>query len=312
MHTYIIGIDGGGTKTIYALADETGRIVETVSSSSISYHEYGMDAIIAKIKDGIGNMCRKAGIQTKNIAIIAAGIPCFGENAAADKQIKEQLKCYLPCQWILVNDAVVGFYGALGGKAGINVVAGTGSIAYGQDENGNQARSGGWSDLVGDEGSCAWIGKKGMELFFREADGRMKAGALLHIVRHKYQLKEDTDFIAIAEKDIFPNRANTAAFQQVVLSAAKQGDTEAARLYQQAAYELFLMADSVRRQLHFETGNIPVSLTGGLRHALDFVLPSFVQALQQQGMSYQDPVKEPYEGAVILALQHFLCFSLII
>ncbi|MEE8806936.1 MAG: BadF/BadG/BcrA/BcrD ATPase family protein [Lactimicrobium sp.] len=302
MSRYIIGIDGGGTKTIYALADETGKIIQTYAASSISYHEYGIDTIIDRIKAGIRNVCAGADIKENQIRWIAAGIPCNGENSSADKQIKEKLQAYLSCRWILVNDAVIGFYGALGGKAGINVVSGTGSIAYGEDEEGNTARSGGWSDLVGDEGSCAWIGKKGMELFFKEADERVQRGSLYTIVKETYALRNDMDFIPIAEQKIFPNRKETASFQKLVLKAAEQKDTEAQKLYEMAAHELFLMADSVRRQLQF-AGDVPVSLTGGLRHASAFVLPSFQKELAAHHMYYQEPMKEPYEGAVILGQQ---------
>ncbi|MFR7490817.1 MAG: BadF/BadG/BcrA/BcrD ATPase family protein [[Ruminococcus] torques] len=53
-------------------------------------------------------------------------------------------------------------------------MAGTGSIAYGQNKFGTEARAGGWDDGFSDEGSCYWLGKKALELFSKESDGRVK------------------------------------------------------------------------------------------------------------------------------------------
>ena len=71
-----------------------------------------------------------------------------------------------------MNDSVVGWAGSLGLSSGINLVAGTGSIAYGRNDAGEEARAGGWDERFSDEGSCYWLGMKSLELFSKESDGR--------------------------------------------------------------------------------------------------------------------------------------------
>ena len=55
---------------------------------------------------------------------------------------------------------------------GIVAIAGTGSIAFGVDPEGNSARSGGWGYLLGDEGSAFWLGHYAVRQGIRAADGR--------------------------------------------------------------------------------------------------------------------------------------------
>ena len=72
---------------------------------------------------------------------------------------------------------VCGWAGALAGEDGINIVAGTGSIAYGE-YRGRSARAGGWGELFSDEGSAYWLAREGLRLFSRMSDGRAPRGAL--------------------------------------------------------------------------------------------------------------------------------------
>ena len=100
----------------------------------------------------------------------------------------------------IVNDSAAGWAGSLGLEEGINLVAGTGSIAYGQNKFGTEARAGGWDDGFSDEGSCYWLGKKALELFSKESDGRVKKGKLLEIFRYNFNLKNDFDLIDIFDE----------------------------------------------------------------------------------------------------------------
>ena len=72
---------------------------------------------------------------------------------------------------------VCSWAGSLACADGISVIAGTGSMAYGEYA-GRQARCGGWGELIGDEGSAYWIAREGMNLFSRMSDGRAARGPL--------------------------------------------------------------------------------------------------------------------------------------
>ena len=81
--------------------------------------------------------------------------------------------------------------------------------------DGKTARCGGWNEFFGDEGSCYWVGRKGMELFSKEADGRIPKGPLYSIVKQELHLADDYCFIDEVVTKIAPYRDKVAAFQNM-------------------------------------------------------------------------------------------------
>ena len=301
---YVIGVDGGGTKTAFALADLQGRILAQTELPSISYREHGMEKVASRLREGVACLLEETGIKREQILVAAVGVPCYGENAQEDVVLAHTVRNALEgiCA-VIVNDAQNAYYGALSCRSGINVVAGTGSIAYGEDENGGSARSGGWSERFSDEGSCYWLGRMAMGLFCKEADGRAPKGALYHILTENLKLADDMSFIEVVERDILPVRSEVARFQKYLLQAAEQGDEAAKDLYLQACRELASLAAGVKKQLHF-AGVVQVSLTGGLIHAAAFVEKPLRKMLAEQGMEYVPCEGSPLQGAVLLACKH--------
>lgn len=298
---YVIGVDGGGTKTAFALADRGGAILAQAVLPSISYREHGMEMVSSRLQSGVKELLAAADASMEDVKFVAVGAPGYGENADGDRLLHETVAKAFPfTPFSLVNDAQIACYGALGGKPGINIVAGTGSIAYGEDEAGHRARSGGWSEHFSDEGSCYWLGKQAMGLFCKEADGREPRAALYEIVRKELPILDDFGFIAEIEKNYLPERSRVAGFQKYLLQAAQQGDEAAAALYVQACRELTLLAAGVRNQLSF-TGEVAVSLTGGLTHCGELVEGPLTQMLSEQKMRYVPCKGLPVEGAVYLA-----------
>lgn len=301
---YVIGIDGGGTKTAFALADTHGSILTQTVLPSISYREHGMEQVAKRLHEGVEWVIRSAGVQEAQVKTAAVGLPGFGENAREDLALEALVKSVFPqMETVIVNDAQNAFYGALAGEAGINIVAGTGSIAYGEDGKGGRARSGGWSERFSDEGSCYWLGKKAMGLFCKEADGRAVKGPLYHILSNELGLKDELSFIEMVEREILPIRSEVARFQKYLLQAAKQEDREAQALYEEACRELTLLAVGVKRQLTFD-GEVTVSLTGGLTNAAEFVEGPLRRLLAQEGMRYRPCQGSPLEGAVRIACRY--------
>ena len=182
---FFIGVDGGGSKTAFALSYANGIPIVQTESIGCSYQSVGLERAADIIADGIKKCSAQAGEPLENCAYCCIGIPCWGENAESDTALYELLKQKLPGVPIkAVNDVEVAWAGAQECRPGIHIVAGTGSITYGVAPDGKTARCGGWNEFFGDEGSCYWIGRKGMELFSKEADGRIRKGPLYNIVRN--------------------------------------------------------------------------------------------------------------------------------
>ena len=235
---------------------------------------------------------------------ICYGMPSFGEGGAADETAVARIREALaPYPLHVVNDVEVGWAGSMALAPGVNIVAGTGSIAYGRDEAGNSARSGGWMEFFSDEGSGYWLGRRAFQLFAKQSDGRVPRGRLHALMKARLGLEDDYELNNLVRDVYAPSREKTASIQRILLEAAREGDASAVRLYEEAARELAENVNAVLRQLRL--GDTPtVSYSGGIFETGDLILKPFRAALDAS-VQVMKPVWGPAEGALLLAVEQF-------
>ena len=205
---------------------------------------------------------------------------------------------------------MAGWGGSLAGRPGINIVAGTGSVAYGEDQAGNACRVGGWSLLFADEGSCSWVARQLITEFVKQADGRHPRSAVYEELRREMGLTHDLYFSGYLQTEIRQNSALLAKLQLVALRAAQQGDPAAQDIYRRAAEELTETADAIRRQLDFPAGEpVPVSYSGGLFRAGETIMAPFRACMERAGYTLVQPKYSPVLGALILAARGHLSLA---
>jgi len=187
------------------------------------------------------------------------------------------------------------------GADGINIVAGTGSIAYGE-YSGRGARAGGWGELFSDEGSAYWLAREGLRLFSRMSDGRAARGALYEGVRRHFALADDLELCAAIYGKSVAQRSQLAQLAKLVADAARAGDQAAQALFAQEVTELAEMVDAVRTQLHVPPGlALPVSYSGGLFQLRDLLLAPLAAALAARAHPYRFlPARLPPDGGAAL------------
>ena len=298
---YYIGIDGGGSKTVFAISDESGKILGTALAGSAFYKQIGEEGVIDLLRNGVAEVCRFAEGDATDIASVCFGMPAWGESPVNDKIIEEKILSTFP-EWNIhiVNDCEVGWAGSLELYPGINIVAGTGSIAFGKNEEGVTARCGGWSEWFGDEGSGYWLGVKCVQLFSRQSDGRDERGPLYEIVRKELNLSVDEEIIDLFEQEYLHKRDKIASLQKMLLEAANEGDVYAIDAYAQAAKELYDIVCGVKKKI-FADKNCLVSCSGGIFKTGDVIRKPFMKLLEGDGMELTESKAEPYVGAVLLA-----------
>ena len=240
---YFIGIDGGGTKTDFCMLDQRGTVLAQCRYGSASYKQVGTDGVICMLQEGFNELLACAGIEESssepNTFYSCFGMPNYGESVKYDQMMTETIAKAFPHYHVkVVNDCEVGWAGSLLLQPGINIVAGTGSIAFGKDESGKAVSVGGWNDHFSDEGSCKWLGIKTIELFSKEADGRLKKSALYRIVMQEFGLMSDKEVIDYYEEQYQGNREKTASLQMLLKRAADEGDLAAVAAYHEAGKEL--------------------------------------------------------------------------
>ena len=299
-----LGVDGGGTKTAFVLADAAGRVLAAHEEGSLYHPEVGMAEVVATLRRGAERVARAAGVAPDALAGAWVGLPAFGE----DSRFQARLEA-LPAEafpGIPVgrgNDLECSHAGALGGQDGISLVAGTGSMTWGRWQ-GRAVRCGGWGEVFGDEGSAYWIAREGLALFSRMSDGRAERGALHELLRRRTGIASDLDLSGLVVSE--GARSAVAGFATAVHEAALAGDIDALAILDRAADELAQLVRATRRLMGVPAGATVVASTSGSVLGVDgLVLPALRRALSTSagngGIDLREPLMTPALGAVALA-----------
>ena len=303
MKTFL-GVDGGGTKTRFLLIDETGRVLASHLEGPAYYLEIGLDELRRMLVHGIDRTLARGQVREEDLSYAFLGLPAYGEDSRLLPALDAAPAQALPHgRYRCDNDMVCGWAGALAGADGINIVSGTGSIAYGEFAGG-KARAGGWGELFGDEGSSYWLAREGLRLFSRMSDGRMPRGPLYGHVRRHFALTKDLDLCAAVYGKDIARRSQFAQLARLLTAAAADGDRAAQELFAQAAQELAEIVDAVRRQLPVPAGAaIPVSSSGGMFQPGNALREMLSSQLLRRSAQYRfiEPLLPPHLGAAIQA-----------
>lgn len=299
-----LGVDGGGTKTAYAVVGSDGGIRAHHVGPSVSHLAEGFERAQELLTEGIGATLSLASLQASSLAFAFIGLPAHGEDSASTARMNAMPAAILQRErYRCGNDMVCSWAGALGCQDGISVIAGTGSMAYGEYA-GRAARCGGWGEIIGDEGSAYWIAREGMNLFSRMSDGRTPRGPLYEIVRVRCGIALDLDLCSHVYGENANTRSAFAQFAPVVHEAAHAGDAQAAAIFERAAQELFQCVEATRRTLNVpDQVALPVSHTGGVLKGASLLLDAFRRAIATipGRFEYRLPEHAPEIGAALYA-----------
>src|SRR5690348_11299647 len=145
---HVLGIDAGGTKTTCLLADTTGRIIASAHAGGANLQASGelqLEKVLHRVmEEALG----ERDITPAAICLGIAGVDRPRDSEAVRAIMR---RIGFKARTVVVNDALIALVAGTGAEAGVVIVSGTGSIAYGRDADGRAARAGGWGYLVGEE-----------------------------------------------------------------------------------------------------------------------------------------------------------------
>jgi N-acetylglucosamine kinase-like BadF-type ATPase len=257
-HDLIATVDGGGSKTVAVVVDRDGRERGRAIAGSSNYTVVGGERAAAEVQQAVAEATRLAGGE---LPLRAVWIGLAGVDRAGAREMLLPLVQPLAPEIRLTNDAEL-IFGALPGRIGVVVIAGTGSIALGRDAGGATVRAGGWGHLIGDEGSGYDLGRRALQAAARAADGRGPATVLLDAILRHWELDQPLAMIGRVYRST--EKAEIAALSSLVFAAARDGDPVARRIVADATSELALAATAVAARLDFGDGGPPLALAGGL------------------------------------------------
>lgn len=292
----VVGIDAGGTKTRAFAVDRDGRVVGRGAGG-------GGNLLSSPDPQGsIGAALAEAlsGRDADAIVVSAAGA-----DRKADRERGHALLVRVApagARLLVTHDAIAALYAGNPAGCGVVLVAGTGSIAYGRNAEGEEDRAGGWGHLVGDEGSAVWCGLEALRAIAHAADGRGAPTLMLDLLYRELGVGEFADVLPHLYGRPHPAPAIAAATRALAAAAAEH-DAIAHGILQRGAVALARAATVVARGLRLAGG--PVYLAGGAFESLP-ALQQLVR-LELLGVLPQatvEPVREePAMGAARIAME---------
>src|SRR4051812_33810646 len=228
---HVIGIDAGGTKTVCQLADGRAQVIAETRAGGANLQAMGElegeKVLYQVMQDALGER-----------AIVPAAI-CLGiagvdrpDDAAAVRGIMRRIG--FQARVLVVNDALVALEAGAPGQAGVVIISGTGSIAYGRNSKGEAARAGGWGYVLGDEGSGYWIGRAALRAVLREADQRGPQTALTPLLLTYFGIAAAQGLLhEVYSGNLRPSAIGALA--QSVEAAFREGDAAAIGILRGAA-----------------------------------------------------------------------------
>ena len=259
---YVLGIDGGATKTIAAVLDLELLEVHVAHGGPSNEDAVGVRAAVEALIAVADEAAARAGVSAEQLArsvLAVAGT----DTDSIDRHVRSRR-----ADWIVVNDVVAAWAAATDASAGVGVISGTGSNVFGVGRDGRSWRAGGWGHLLGDEGSGYWIGAESIKLALRDRDGTGPPSALSDEAVSFF----GTTSVEALAGEVYSKpltKGDIAAFAKVTATLAARGEHDARELYARAARELGAQIAAVIREtgLASSVERFPVGLIGSAFHA---------------------------------------------
>ncbi|QLE41941.1 ATPase [Nostoc sp. C052] len=314
--SYILGIDGGGNKTVCVLMDDLRQVLGRGEAGPSNYQTIGIEATLQSIQSAIHNAV-EAAIITNIVNIDAICLGLAGVGRAADIEVVKGLvdelqnKKSLPISWalkpaniVICNDALIALFGGISQPVGIVVAVGTGSIVFGRNYQGHTKRVGGWGYILGDEGSAYKIAIAGMNAALQSHDGREISTSLLESFKQHLDLESIEDLIEVIYRREWGVK-QIAALAPVVDFAAASGDIVANLIIDDAVKELVKATSTVIHAIFSADSVLEVVTTGSVWRGRCKIHERFSASLIKKfpNVNVIFPRYEPAYGACLLALQ---------
>ena len=313
---YVIGVDGGGTKTVAALSDLNLKILKIAKTGPSNLRN------VERIEEAVLNISKAIlkvikGVKEKEILSIFVALAAVEEEFKSEKEkikkgvlknskILKVLKNPEPSRQIeIVSDQIAAFKSGTDEKDGLVLIAGTGSVCHGWREK-KEAKTGGWG-WANDEGSGFWAGQKGYQAIFKELDGRGKKTKITKLLFKEWKLERKEDLM----KKIYGSDSirNISLISKIVDEASQMGDKVARSIMEEAGEELALLAVAVIKKLISPLARkrtrLPLVLVGAMFKS-KIILNKLKKEIKKLAprVEFIFPKKEPVIGAIKLAIEN--------
>ena len=311
----LLGIDGGGTKTVALLTDLQGRTLSRAVGGPMNVQRMTDDELQRVLYPLLSELF--VAMESRPIVLRALGTGFAGAGtipshtplrqllqAAMAAAVRERTVTLAPSLPIAIHhDMAIALAAGSSTRTGIVVIAGTGSSVYGERDAAS-VRVGGWGPAFGDEGSGHAIGHQALRCVMQVYDGRLPASALTEAICSAWQCAAPPELLMVWRARQ-PTVAEVAQLTPVVATAAEEGDWLARAILQDAAAELARCVITAATQLDLCEESFPLIMSGGVLRHVPLVADELIAqvATAAPGVAPRVLDIEPVNGAIHIARQ---------
>ncbi len=252
---YLLGVDGGATKTLAAVLDLEQGTVHLGHAGPSNEDSVGPRAAVGALLAAADAALQAAGVDEQRLGAAVLAVAGTDTHALAVHVGEQRAEA-----WTVVNDVVGAWATATGAGPGVAAISGTGSNVFGVGREGGSWRAGGWGHLLGDEGSGYWLGVQSIKVALADREGSGPATALSDAVREFFGAPSVEGVAALVYSKPL-GKGDIAAFGAQAARIAEEGDAVAVDLYRRGAGELAREIVAVIDHTGLE-GRFPVGLIG--------------------------------------------------
>jgi glucosamine kinase len=305
---FIMGVDGGATKTLAAVLDLQSRALHLAHGGPSNEDAVGAQAAVRALLETAEAAIARAGIAPEDLAAAVLAVAGTDTDALAANVRAAR------SEWIVVNDVVGAWATATGAGPGIATISGTGSNVFGVGADGRAWRAGGWGHLLGDEGSGYWFGVQSIKAALRDREASGPETALSDAALAFFGAPSVEALASLVYSKPL-TKGEIAAFAIETSKLAESGDAVARELYERGAQELGQQIAAVVRMTGLAeasdgaAADFPVGLIGSAFKAGAVFVEPLTRAIHEHAPPARVFTVEmaPVGGSLLLAARACGC-----
>ncbi len=257
----VLGVDGGGTKTHYALFDVRGRPVD-FSTSGPTNHESlpdGFTGLRCRLEEDLDALLSRNGLTANDVANAAFGLA--GVDTRRQHGIISAILHHIGMhRFILCNDSFLGVKAGCVSGYGICAINGTGFSVGGIDRHGCMLQVGGLGELTGDEGGGGILSQRVIRAIYDHLYKDTPATLLQDLLFHRLGITDSSDYPELLLEALAEGRCQFAEIGRIVFEAADQCDAVALEILDHSGREYARSIQGVLERLDFGSREQPLPL----------------------------------------------------
>lgn len=268
--SYYIGVDGGGTKTAYALFDENKEIVAMVKGPGSNHEnmEGSFDEAAEIIWNGLNSLVKEADISLCDVSYTLMGLAGIDHQFQHD-EMKKRLLNYGLENFSIYNDGFIVVKAGSTGVAAIGFNCGTGTCCNSIDNDGKMLQLAGLGEFSGDIGNGHWIAEQTYKAVYDDVYLGINKTSVTKMVFDEYNLKSKEEFLALVSK-FEDEDADTIIMRMIdfFFDAAQSGDKVILDIIDQMATRGAALITAHLNTLNFTDDVVEVVLSGSIHTKL--------------------------------------------